>query len=165
MGGYITSDSASSDEMFGSGQQPWKQSCVILFPAAAALTEKIGFCVSLAAGLQMARRLSAPPGYGVPDLGAPENTPATLRLGKVLDLAAAAALKEELAQLRGHPAVIDASNVQRLGTQCAQVLLSARRTWLAESQIFEIKDASEAFSEGLNRLGVHEMLQAMEIAA
>jgi len=86
-------------------------------------------------------------------------------LGKVLDLAAAAALKEELAQLRGHPAVIDASNVQRLGTQCAQVLLSARRTWLAESQIFEIKDASEAFSEGLNRLGVHEMLQAMEIAA
>jgi hypothetical protein len=44
-------------------------------------------------------------------------------------------------------------------------LLSARRTWLAENQTFEIKDGSEAFSDGLNRLGVHEMLQAMEIAA
>ncbi len=98
-------------------------------------------------------------------MGASENAPATLRLAKVLDLAAAAALKEDFVQLRGRSAVVDASDVQRLGTQCAQVLLSARRAWLAESQTFEIKDASEAFSEGLNRLGVHEMLQAMEIAA
>jgi chemotaxis protein CheX len=98
-------------------------------------------------------------------LGASEDTPATLRLAKVLDLAAAAPLKDELAQFRGGPAILDASEVQRLGTQCAQVLLSAQRTWLAESQTFQIKDASEAFSEGLNRLGVHEMLQAMEIAA
>jgi chemotaxis protein CheX len=82
-----------------------------------------------------------------------------------LDLAAAAPLKEELAQVRGHTAVLDASEVQRLGTQCAQVLLSARRTWLAEGQAFEIKDASEAFRDGLIRLGVDEMLQAMEIAA
>jgi len=83
----------------------------------------------------------------------------------VLDLAAAAALKQDLAELRGNGAIIDASEVQRLGTQCAQVLLSARRTWLAESQTFEIQNASEAFQEGLNRLGVNEMLQAMEIAA
>jgi len=88
-----------------------------------------------------------------------------LRLAKVLDLAAAATLKQDLSAFRGKNAVLDASEVQRLGTQCAQVLLSARRTWLAESQTFEIKSASEAFREGLNRLGVHEMLQAMEIAA
>jgi len=98
-------------------------------------------------------------------LGASKDATVTFRLAKVLDLAAAATLKEELAQFRGRSAVVDASDVQRLGTQCAQVLLSARRTWLAESQTFEIKDASEAFSEGLDRLGVHEMLQAMEIAA
>jgi chemotaxis protein CheX len=98
-------------------------------------------------------------------LSEPENTTAALRLSKVLDLAAAATLKDDLAQFRGRSAVIDASDVQRLGTQCAQVLLSAQRTWLAENQTFEIKDASEAFREGLNRLGVHEMLQAMEIAA
>lgn len=98
-------------------------------------------------------------------MGEPENTTAALRLSKVLDLAAAATLKDDLAQFRGSAAVIDASDVQRLGTQCAQVLLSAQRTWLAENQTFEIKDASEAFREGLNRLGVHEMLQAMEIAA
>ncbi len=98
-------------------------------------------------------------------MGAPDDNTATYRLAKVLDLAAAATLKDELSQFRGRSAVIDASDVQRLGTQCAQVLLSARRAWLAESQTFEIKDASEAFSEGLNRLGVHEMLQAMEIAA
>jgi chemotaxis protein CheX len=98
-------------------------------------------------------------------LGEPENISATFRLAKVLDLSAAATLKADLAQFRGRSAVVDASDVQRLGTQCAQVLLSAQRTWLAESQAFEIKDASEAFREGLNRLGVHEMLQAMEIAA
>ncbi len=98
-------------------------------------------------------------------MGAAKDTPATFKLAKVLDLAAAASLKDELAQFRGRSAVLDASDVQRLGTQCAQVLLSARRTWLAESQAFEIKNASEAFSEGLNRLGVQEMLQAMEIAA
>ncbi len=98
-------------------------------------------------------------------MSGPEHRASTLRLAKVLDLAAAATLKTDLAQFRGGSAVIDASDVQRLGTQCAQVLLSARRTWLAEGQGFEIKDASEAFREGLNRLGVHEMLQAMEIAA
>ncbi len=98
-------------------------------------------------------------------MGATEQTPATLRLAKVLDFAAAAGLKDELSQFRGRAAVLDASDVQRLGTQCAQVLLSARRTWLAENQPFEIKDASEAFREGLHRLGVDEMLQAMEIAA
>jgi chemotaxis protein CheX len=98
-------------------------------------------------------------------LSEPANTTATLRLAKVLDLAAAATLKEDLVQFRGRSTVLDASDVQRLGTQCAQVLLSARRTWLAEGQTFEIKDASEAFQEGLARLGVHEMLQAMEIAA
>jgi len=142
----------------------------ILFQLAAALTEKIGFYASLAVGLEIMRckqgsldhRVSE---LGVPDLGEPENLSATLRLAKVLDLAAAATLKEELAQFRGRSAIVDASDVQRLGTQCAQVLLSAQRTWLAESQPFEIKNASEAFREGLNRLGVHEMLQAMEIAA
>ncbi len=98
-------------------------------------------------------------------MSTPEDTTAIYRLAKVLDLAAAATLRDELSQFRGRSAVLDASDVQRLGTQCAQVLLSARRTWLAERQTFEIKNASEAFSEGLNRLGVHEMLQAMEIAA
>ncbi len=98
-------------------------------------------------------------------MGASKDATATFRLAKVLDLAAAAALKKELTQFRGRSAALDASDVQRLGTQCAQILLSARRTWLAEGQTFEIRDASESFSEGLNRLGVHEMLQAMEIAA
>jgi chemotaxis protein CheX len=98
-------------------------------------------------------------------LGATDQTSATLRLAKVLDFAAAASLKDELSQFRGRAAVLDACDVQRLGTQCAQVLLSAQRTWQAENQPFVIKDASEAFREGLNRLGVNEMLQAMEIAA
>jgi len=98
-------------------------------------------------------------------LSTPEHTSAPLRLAKVLDLAAAASLKQDLAEFRGKTAHLDASDVQRLGTQCAQVLLSAQRTWLAEGHAFEIKTASEAFHEGLNRLGVHEMLQAMEIAA
>jgi chemotaxis protein CheX len=111
------------------------------------------------------RRVTALRGDGVPDLGAIEHTEKMLRLAKVLDLAAAAALKEDLTQFRGRPAVIDASDVQRLGTQCVQVLLSAQRTWLSENQRFEIKESSEAFQEGLHRLGVHEMLQAMEIAA
>ncbi len=98
-------------------------------------------------------------------MSALEDTSSTLHLAKVLDFAAAAALKHDLTEFRGQGVVLDASDVQRLGTQCAQVLLSAQRTWLAESQTFEIKDASEAFLEGLTRLGVQEMLHAMEIAA
>ncbi len=98
-------------------------------------------------------------------MSAPEAKATPLRLAKVLDLAAAASLKQDLAGLRGQPVCLDASEVQRLGTQCAQVLLSAQRTWRAEGQTFEIETASEAFHEGLDRLGVNEMLQAMEIAA
>jgi chemotaxis protein CheX len=94
-----------------------------------------------------------------------KDNPAALRLAKVLDLAAASTLKSELSQFRGKTVRVDASDVQRLGTLCAQVLLSAQRTWVAEEQPFEIIDASEAFREGLIRLGVHEMLQTMEIAA
>ncbi len=95
----------------------------------------------------------------------PDSTAEGLRLPKVLDLAAAAALKTELAKLRGKPALLDASDVQRVGALCAQVLLSAQRTWALDSQEFRYVHASEAFCEGLERMGVEEMLQAVEIAA
>jgi chemotaxis protein CheX len=98
-------------------------------------------------------------------LAKPDSTAEGLRLPKVLDLAAAAPLKTELAKLRGKAALLDASDVQRVGALCAQVLLSAQRTWTIESQEFRYVHASEAFREGLERMGVEEMLQAVEIAA
>ena len=48
-------------------------------------------------------------------------------LDSVLDLRAAAPLADEFKARRGADINIDASNVERLGAQCAQVLLSAEK--------------------------------------
>jgi anti-anti-sigma regulatory factor len=57
----------------------------------------------------------------------PEDAPLPARL----DSAAAAALQARLLARRGTPLVLDMAPVRHLGTQCAQVLLAARRDWAA----------------------------------
>ncbi|HVY35565.1 MAG TPA: STAS domain-containing protein [Caulobacteraceae bacterium] len=71
--------------------------------------------------------------------------PAAVQLSPVLDLTAAAALAAELLPYRGRPLSIDASQVQRLGGQCLQVLLSAEHTWQADGAAFAIADPSDRF--------------------
>ena len=65
----------------------------------------------------------------------------TLILSDVLDLNAA------LLALRGHPVVLDASAVQRLGGLCLQILLSARKTWAADGVNLSLGSVSQYWTE------------------
>ena len=68
----------------------------------------------------------------------------TITLSDNLDLKAAPPLRTALMEARGAPANIDATNVQRLGGLCLQVLLSAEATWATDGQPFTITAASPA---------------------
>lgn len=70
-----------------------------------------------------------------------------LQLEPVLDLGAAERLHGRLTDLRGRPLDIDASQVERLGGLCLQVLLSARKTWREDGQPAVISQSSSAFDD------------------
>jgi len=70
-----------------------------------------------------------------------------LQLEPVLDLGAAERLHARLAGLRGGPLEIDASQVERLGGLCLQVLLSARQTWAADGHSVRLSHPSPAFDD------------------
>jgi chemotaxis protein CheX len=72
--------------------------------------------------------------------------PNTLCLDAVLDLKAAQPLKAALTEHRGASVQLDASNVERLGGLCLQVLVAARRTWSEEGHDLTIEPRSTAFS-------------------
>jgi len=72
---------------------------------------------------------------------------AKLQLEPVLDLGAAERLHARLVELRGQPLEIDASQVERLGGLCLQVLISARNTWRAEGLSAVIGQPSPAFED------------------
>jgi chemotaxis protein CheX len=77
-----------------------------------------------------------------------------LRLGAVLDLKAAAPLAELLLSRRGHDVELDGSDVERLGAQCLQVLLSARTSWAADGRNFAVEKLSPAIIATLELLGI-----------
>ena len=70
----------------------------------------------------------------------------TLCLDPVLDLKAAQPLKAALTEHRGVSVQLDASNVERLGGLCLQVLVAARRAWSEEGHDLTIEPRSAAFS-------------------
>ena len=72
---------------------------------------------------------------------------AKLLLEPVLDLGAAERLHARLMDLRGQPLDIDASQVERLGGLCLQVLISARNTWAADGRRASVTIASPSFEE------------------
>ena len=76
-----------------------------------------------------------------------EPAQARLLLEPVLDLGAAERLYGQLLEVRGNPLDIDASQVERLGGLCLQVLLSARNTWRADGQPAVISQTSTAFDD------------------
>jgi chemotaxis protein CheX len=76
-----------------------------------------------------------------------------MQLPETLDLKAAGPLRAALLEARGGALEIDASNVQRLGGLCLQVLLSAEATWVTDGRPFTISTASPAFIEGVRRMG------------
>lgn len=77
-----------------------------------------------------------------------------MQLAPNLDLRAASGLHAEIVAARGTPLHIDASQVERLGGLCAQVLLAAQSAWHAEGNAFSIDNASEAFNDAARLLGV-----------
>jgi len=81
----------------------------------------------------------------------------TLALGDSLDMTAASPLASGLLEHRGHPIEVDASQVRRIGGQCLQVLLSARSTWLADGQDFQIVNPSPEFAEGVALMGCPDL--------
>lgn len=91
---------------------------------------------------------------------------ATIELTQILDLTAAKPLKDALQAVRGEAVLVNASQVDRLGAQCLQVLLSASKTWGAEGHEFEIKDSSDNFASGLETFGLNlDVFTEMEVAA
>ena len=79
--------------------------------------------------------------------------PRTLELAEALDLPEATNLAASLLKLVGEDLEIDARKVQRLGASCLQVLLSAARTWKAESTSLTLVHGSERFIDDLRLLG------------
>lgn len=78
----------------------------------------------------------------------------TIVLDQVLDLKAAVPLTESLLAHRGADVVIDAGEVERLGAQSLQVLLSAVATWHADGRVLDFVHPSEAFLENLRLFGI-----------
>lgn len=78
----------------------------------------------------------------------------TVQLPEVLDIRAASPLTAQLLAARGKQLTIDASNVQQIGAQCVQVLLSAKATWSADGAPLTIADPSDTFVEALQTLGI-----------
>jgi chemotaxis protein CheX len=77
-----------------------------------------------------------------------------LRLPEVLDMTCAGPLTESLLALRGAELVIDASGVQRVGAQCAQVLMAAIATWQADNLVLDLTDPSSEFHDAFSLLGI-----------
>ncbi|MBO0903056.1 STAS domain-containing protein [Jiella sonneratiae] len=79
---------------------------------------------------------------------------AVYTLPEILDLKAATPLTEKLMSLRGQNIVLDASKVERLGTQCVQILIAAAATWKDDMAAFSIAEPSDSFTSGLQVLGL-----------
>lgn len=85
-------------------------------------------------------------------------------LASNLDLAAAKPLWEELSAARARPLDVDASNVDRLGGLCLQVLMEARRTWRADGVAFAIANPSQAFIDAVRLMAGDELIAAEDFA-
>lgn len=78
----------------------------------------------------------------------------SLSLAPVLDLNEATALRDKLMALKGSDLSIDASAVERVGALCAQVLVSAARSWEVDKRAFSFSSASEPFLKTMQLIGV-----------
>ncbi len=88
----------------------------------------------------------------------------SLKLSPVLDLNEATVLHGKLMSLRGNALVVDASAVERAGTQCIQILLAGAKAWEEDKKPFSLTQASDAFEKTLQLIGLNiDHLQAQEI--
>ena len=78
----------------------------------------------------------------------------SMTLPSELDIKAAAPLAAGLIAARGADLALDAAQVERIGAQCLQVLLSAAATWGADGQELAIEVPSAAFTEAVRIAGL-----------
>ena len=86
----------------------------------------------------------------------------TISLEATLDLGAARRLLNEVRGTLGHQLEIDASQVERIGGLCLQVLLAAKAAWHADQTGFRILNPSESFLDGMNLMAAGALLTAGE---
>jgi len=95
---------------------------------------------------------------------AAKKTEQKLKLAAVLDLNEASNLHGQLMSLRGTKLAIDASGVERCGTQCAQVLMAAAKAWEDDKQSYTFAKVSDAFQKTMQLIGANvDHLLAKEI--
>jgi chemotaxis protein CheX len=104
-----------------------------------------GLLACAAASRGRERKMTKAPGAGMS---------AGMTLASELDIKAAAPLAAGLIAARGADLVLDASQVERVGAQCLQVLLSAAATWGADGQELAIEAPSAAFAEAVRIAGL-----------
>lgn len=85
---------------------------------------------------------------------------AVLRLPAVLDLGAAKPLWRDLCAARGRALRVDASQVERLGGLCLQVLLAAHASWRADGQAFAIENVSRPYAAAVTAMAADCLLEA-----
>lgn len=93
-----------------------------------------------------------------------EATVTTVHLPAVLDLDAAIQLRKSLMEelSEAESILLDAEEVERLGTPAVQVLLSAAVTLKAEGRALRIGNATEAVQGAFHDLGLGAQLKSME---
>lgn len=79
----------------------------------------------------------------------------SLSLATVLDLNEATNLHGKLMSLRGSDLVIDASSVERVGAQCVQVLMAAKKIWEEDKLTFKFSKVSDSFNKTMQLIGIN----------
>lgn len=79
----------------------------------------------------------------------------SLNLAPVLDLNEATALHGKLMALRGNDLMIDASGVERVGAQCVQVLMAAKKNWDEDKLTFKFSKVSDTFTKTMQLIGIN----------
>jgi chemotaxis protein CheX len=77
-----------------------------------------------------------------------------VELPENLDMSATVKLVELISAERGAALVVNASAVGRIGAQCLQILLSAKKTWASEDVSFRVVEPSRALLECLAVVGI-----------
>jgi chemotaxis protein CheX len=88
-------------------------------------------------------------------MAARKSAQSTLKLSPVLDLNEASVLHGKLMDMRGKPLSVDASEVERVGVQCVQVLMAGIKAWEEDGKAFAFTKASDAFDKTLQLIGVN----------
>lgn len=78
----------------------------------------------------------------------------SMTLPSELDIKAAIPLAADLLALRGKDVAIDASQIERVGAQCLQVLLSAAATWDADGAELTLNAPSVTFTDAIRLAGL-----------